>query len=172
MKKEWMFFLAGAGLMVFVMILFQKYQYADREECVVREAAKLGNSSKAYSRAIRSYCQRYSEQYSVKFSPRSQSPEPKQTSPTATAKRSAGHSLMSGIARLREQYPEYSELSDEQLADGFYEKYYSDMSKADFYERVGLSNTLQTNNVKPSGTFRQEDLDKLDRETLLNEVKE
>ena len=36
---------------------------------------------------------------------------------------------MASIVELREQYPQYSDLSDEQLADSFYNKYYSDISK-------------------------------------------
>lgn len=46
---------------------------------------------------------------------------------------------MASIVELREQYPQYSDLSDEQLADSFYNKYYSDISKADFDKQIGLS---------------------------------
>lgn len=43
------------------------------------------------------------------------------------------------IQDVRAKYPQYSDLSDEQLADGLYQKYYADMPREDFNARIGLS---------------------------------
>ncbi|MCR9254693.1 MAG: strawberry notch C-terminal domain-containing protein [Alphaproteobacteria bacterium] len=43
------------------------------------------------------------------------------------------------IQQVREQYPQYSDLTDEQLADGLYRKFYSDMDRADFMARIGMA---------------------------------
>jgi len=42
------------------------------------------------------------------------------------------------IAEIRKQYPQYDDLSDEQLAVGLYQKFYSDMEFEDFSERIGF----------------------------------
>lgn len=42
------------------------------------------------------------------------------------------------IQQVRQQYPEYDDLSDQELADKLYVKYYSDMPKNDFYSRIGI----------------------------------
>lgn len=46
---------------------------------------------------------------------------------------------MPTIAEVRARYPQYNDMSDTQLADALHTKYYSDMPKTDFYNRVGLS---------------------------------
>jgi len=43
------------------------------------------------------------------------------------------------IAEIREKYPQYSDLSDEQLARGLHAKHYSDLNFDDFSQRIGLS---------------------------------
>ena len=45
------------------------------------------------------------------------------------------------IAEIRKQYPQYDDLSDEQLARGLHSKFYSDMDFGDFSQKIGL--TLQ-----------------------------
>jgi hypothetical protein len=45
---------------------------------------------------------------------------------------------MANIAEIRQQYPQYSDLSDEQLAQGLHKKYYSDLPFEDFSARIGL----------------------------------
>lgn len=45
---------------------------------------------------------------------------------------------MATLAEIRQQYPQYSDMSDQQLADGLYRTHYSDMPRADFDRRVGL----------------------------------
>jgi hypothetical protein len=46
---------------------------------------------------------------------------------------------MTTIADIRKQYPQYSDISDAQLADGFYAKFYSDMPKEEFYKAINFS---------------------------------
>lgn len=43
------------------------------------------------------------------------------------------------IAQVREKYPQYSDMSDAQLADALHAKFYSDMDRGDFYKKIGLS---------------------------------
>lgn len=45
---------------------------------------------------------------------------------------------MATIAEVRAKYPQYSDMSDEALADVLYKKFYSDMPRADFDAKVGL----------------------------------
>src|SRR5580765_6080720 len=46
---------------------------------------------------------------------------------------------MAGLADIRAQHPEYGDLSDQQLADGMYKKYYSDMPRDQFDQKMGLA---------------------------------
>jgi hypothetical protein len=46
---------------------------------------------------------------------------------------------MASIAEIRQQYPQYSDLSDQQLADALHKKFYSDMPRADFDAKIGLA---------------------------------
>lgn len=46
---------------------------------------------------------------------------------------------MASIAEIRAQYPQYEDMSDPQLADALYAKYYSDMPRSDFLRKVGMS---------------------------------
>lgn len=45
---------------------------------------------------------------------------------------------MATLAEIRAQYPQYGDLSDQQLADSLYTKFYSDMDRATFDQKVGL----------------------------------
>jgi hypothetical protein len=42
------------------------------------------------------------------------------------------------IQEIRQKYPQYSDLSDEQLADGLHKKYYSDLPKEEFLNKIGF----------------------------------
>jgi hypothetical protein len=42
------------------------------------------------------------------------------------------------IAEIREKYPQYADLSDDQLAQGLHKKYYSDMPFSDFASKIGM----------------------------------
>lgn len=43
------------------------------------------------------------------------------------------------IKEVREKFPQYGDLSDEQLADALHQKFYSDMPQAEFRAKIGLS---------------------------------
>lgn len=45
---------------------------------------------------------------------------------------------MASIAEIRKQYPQYDDLSDQQLSDALHSKFYSDMPKAEFEQKIGL----------------------------------
>lgn len=46
---------------------------------------------------------------------------------------------MPTIADVRAQFPQYSDLSDQQLADGLYKKFYSDLPRDQFDQKIGLA---------------------------------
>lgn len=46
---------------------------------------------------------------------------------------------MATLAEIRAKHPEYGDLTDQQLADGLYKKFYSDMPRAAFDAKVGLT---------------------------------
>jgi len=48
---------------------------------------------------------------------------------------------MATIAEIRQKYPQYEDLSDQQLADALYTKSYADMPRADFDAKIGLTAT-------------------------------
>jgi len=52
---------------------------------------------------------------------------------------------MATIAEIRQQYPQYSDMSDTQLADAFHSKFYSDIPKDTFYQQLGVKTTPVSN---------------------------
>lgn len=54
---------------------------------------------------------------------------------------------MATIAEIREQYPQYSDMPDAALADALHKKFYSDLPKAEFDAKIGISS--QRENVGP-----------------------
>ncbi len=46
---------------------------------------------------------------------------------------------MAGLQELRQKYPQYNDLTDQQLADSFYNKFYSDIPQAEFYQKIGFA---------------------------------
>lgn len=50
---------------------------------------------------------------------------------------------MTSIAEIRQQYPQYDDMNDQQLADAFHKKFYSDMPRADFYSKIGFGQNQQ-----------------------------
>ena len=46
------------------------------------------------------------------------------------------------LKKLREKYPQYNDMSDLELAEGFYKKHYSDISESDYFEKMFESNLL------------------------------
>lgn len=57
---------------------------------------------------------------------------------------------MASIAEIRQQYPQYSDLSDQQLADALHKRYYADMPAADFYQKIGLKTEAPQRQYKAS----------------------
>lgn len=46
---------------------------------------------------------------------------------------------MATLAEIRQKYPEYNDMSDQQLADGMYQKHYSDMPRDTFNQKIGFT---------------------------------
>lgn len=46
---------------------------------------------------------------------------------------------MASLAEIRQQYPQYSDLDDNTLADALYKKFYSDMPRDQFNAKLGIS---------------------------------
>ncbi|WP_139812979.1 hypothetical protein [Ensifer aridi] len=59
---------------------------------------------------------------------------------------------MPSISEIRQQYPQYSDMSDADLADALHRKFYSDMPREQFNAAIGYSETL-----RPSGRHRSFD---------------
>lgn len=58
---------------------------------------------------------------------------------------------MSTLKDVRAKHPEYADMSDQQLADRLHAKFYSDMPKAKYYEKVGLTPTAPPSGGIPQG---------------------
>ena len=50
------------------------------------------------------------------------------------------------ISEIRKKYPQYSDLSDQQVADGLHKKFYSDIPINEFYGKIGLTQAQPINN--------------------------
>lgn len=48
---------------------------------------------------------------------------------------------MAMIDDIRNKYPQYNDLSDEELANSFHKKFYSDMPQEQFYKKIGYEKT-------------------------------
>ena len=46
---------------------------------------------------------------------------------------------MPTIQEIRQKYPQYSDMSDDQLAGALHSKFYSDIPRDDFNKRIGLT---------------------------------
>lgn len=49
---------------------------------------------------------------------------------------------MTSIAEIRQQFPQYGDMSDQQLVDALYSKHYADMPRDQFDAKIGLSPTV------------------------------
>lgn len=70
---------------------------------------------------------------------------------------------MATIAEIRQKYPNYSDMSDQQLADAMHSKYYSDVPKEEFYSKIGfkpqpsfLQNVFGSTPIPPEEKAQQE----------------
>lgn len=59
---------------------------------------------------------------------------------------------MATLAEIRQQYPQYNDLSDTQLADSFHSKFYSDIPKDQFYSQLGVK-TQTAQQKQPSSAL-------------------
>jgi len=48
---------------------------------------------------------------------------------------------MSALSSFRQQYPEYNDTSDKDLADALHSKYYPDLDINEYYQKIGLDQT-------------------------------
>ena len=46
---------------------------------------------------------------------------------------------MATLAEIRQKNPQYGDMTDQQLADGLYGKYYSDIPRAEFDAKIGMA---------------------------------
>lgn len=58
---------------------------------------------------------------------------------------------MADLAQLRAKYPEYNDMSDQQFADSFHAKFYSDITKEQFYQKINAVPDNQT--ISKMGSF-------------------
>jgi hypothetical protein len=56
---------------------------------------------------------------------------------------------MATLADIRKQYPQYADISDEQLAKGFHEKFYSDIPFTDFSAQIGFKPVIAATQTAP-----------------------
>lgn len=57
------------------------------------------------------------------------------------------------IADIRQKYPQYADLSDQQLADSLHQKYYNDMPIADFYKKINFKQSSSKSDEAPKSSI-------------------
>lgn len=73
---------------------------------------------------------------------------------------------MASIAEIRAKYPQYEDMSDQELADALYSKFYADMDRAEFNKQVGLADPykerarIEAEKARDSNPLRGTVLDK------------
>ena len=60
MKKEWIYFIAGAGLAGAIMFALDQ-GYSDYEECIVKEESKIKNPTGHQQGVIHEFCDRFED---------------------------------------------------------------------------------------------------------------
>ncbi len=53
---------------------------------------------------------------------------------------------MATLTEFRKSYPQYNDMSDQDLADALHKKYYANIPKADYYSKIGLQGANQGEN--------------------------
>ncbi len=76
------------------------------------------------------------------------------------------------IDELREQYPQYNDLADNDFADKFHQKFYSDMPKEEFYAKIGVQKkpSLNSNPVQQDEGFLQSTSDDMSKYGITDEI--
>jgi len=54
------------------------------------------------------------------------------------------------LSELRQKYPDYNDMSDQEFADAFHGKFYSDIPKEEFYGKIGFSSKTSVEKPKES----------------------
>ncbi len=49
---------------------------------------------------------------------------------------------MATIAEIRQQYPQYQDMSDQQIAEGLHKKFYNDMPRDQFFAKIGVAQNM------------------------------
>jgi len=57
------------------------------------------------------------------------------------------------ITEIREKYPQYVDMSDQQLADALHTKHYSDMPIDEFYSKIGLNKNIEPTKLPETKSF-------------------
>ena len=60
---------------------------------------------------------------------------------------------MASIQEIRNKYPKYNEMSDEDLARALHGKFYSDMDFGEFSERIGLAPAQEAPTIPEGSTL-------------------
>jgi len=68
---------------------------------------------------------------------------------------------MTSIAAIRQKYPDYNDLSDQQLVDALHSKHYSDMPKDEFYSKVGFKQEPQKSALQNATQYLKSDVTNL-----------
>ena len=68
------------------------------------------------------------------------------------------------IQEVRQKFPQYNDLSDQQLADALHAKYYPDMDKSEYYQKIGFS--IQKTTPKKEPLITKRDISKFARPVL------
>lgn len=55
------------------------------------------------------------------------------------------------IKQVRDKFPQYGDLSDQQLADALHQKFYADMDQGDFYSKIGFAAPAAAPATPPAG---------------------
>lgn len=55
---------------------------------------------------------------------------------------------MKTLKELRAKFPQYNDMDDQQFSDAFHKKYYSDIPKNEFYEKIGFSQKSKPTGIK------------------------
>lgn len=58
---------------------------------------------------------------------------------------------MPTMAEVRAKFPQYNDMSDEQLAGALHKKFYADMPEEEFKAKIGLEATINPNTMQPGG---------------------
>lgn len=59
---------------------------------------------------------------------------------------------MTSLTEIRQKYPQYNDMSDQEFADKFHDKFYSDIPKEEYYKKLGFSPKEEVKQVEEQPT--------------------